>query len=346
MAGYSVMARHQRVQFPGAIYHTTVRGNARAMIFTDSRERQRLVDRLAERVETFSIRLYLFVLMPNHFHLVFETPRANLCRFMQSLLTAYATFFNLRHDRHGHVTEGRYGAKLVEGDDYLLKLTRYVHLNPVFTKQTENLPLKERVRILREYPWSSYPSYIGQREPLDFVDYAPMLAETGGRRREKSRQYRRFVEAGLARTDDEFHESLHESPRSIGSESFRAWIDELHLNLLQKQLNPQDITFRRMRGSVSAEEILAVVAEAFGIEHDDILRRQRNTAVRGVAAKLLCQYGEMTQRNVAGLLGLKRGAAVSYQIRTLKKKMSKDRKLSRLVVSLEKKMETMSSMTA
>ena len=77
------------------------------------------------RVEQFNIRLYLFVCMTNHFHLVIETPEANCSKFMQSLTTAYTVYYNLRHSRHGHVFDGRYKAKLVEGDDYLLALSRY-----------------------------------------------------------------------------------------------------------------------------------------------------------------------------------------------------------------------------
>ena len=89
-------------------------------------------------------------------HLVFETPQGNLSAFMQSLLTAYTVYFNQRHRRSGHVTDGRYGAKLVEGDEYLDALTRYIHLNPVRIKKLEKAPLRERLAALTAYPWSSY----------------------------------------------------------------------------------------------------------------------------------------------------------------------------------------------
>ena len=84
-------------------------------------DHERFLERLAERVEQYNIRLYLFVCMTNHFHLVFETPEANCSKFMQSLSTAYTVYYNLRHGRHGHLLDGRYKAKLVEGDDYLLR---------------------------------------------------------------------------------------------------------------------------------------------------------------------------------------------------------------------------------
>ena len=160
------MARHLRVEFPGAIYHVAVRmlGNWKKeenLLFEDDADRERFLDRLADRVEQYNIRLYLYCLLTNHIHLVFETPEGNCSKFMQSLSTAYTVYFNLRHDRHGHLLDGRYKAKLVDGDQYLLALSRYVHLNPVHVGGMKNKPMEEKIRHLRQYRWSSYPSYIG-----------------------------------------------------------------------------------------------------------------------------------------------------------------------------------------
>ena len=164
------MARPLRVEFPGAIYHVNVRmlGNWKReanLLFEDDADRLRFLGRLGERVEQFEVRLYLVTLMANHFHLVVETPAGNLGRFMQSLSTAYTVYFNRRHGRHGHLLDGRYKAKLVEGDDYLLALSRYVHLNPVHTVVMRQKSWEERIQHLRQYQWSSYPGYIGLRKP-------------------------------------------------------------------------------------------------------------------------------------------------------------------------------------
>jgi REP element-mobilizing transposase RayT len=147
------------------------------LLFEDDADRLRFLDRLGERVERFEIRLYLFTLMANYFHLVAETPTASLGRFMQSLSTAYTVYFNKRHRRHGHLLDGRYKAKLVEGDEYLLALTRYVHLNPVYTKVMVRRTLRERIEYLRRYRWSNYPGYIGRRKQFEFVDSGPVLAD-------------------------------------------------------------------------------------------------------------------------------------------------------------------------
>ena len=118
------MARPLRVQFPGAIYHVTSRmvGSWRQehkRLFVDAADYQRFLDRLADRVKPFQIRLCLYGLMANHYHLLFETPAGNVAAFLQSLATAYSVYFNLRHQGHGHLLHGRYKATVVEGDRYL-----------------------------------------------------------------------------------------------------------------------------------------------------------------------------------------------------------------------------------
>jgi REP element-mobilizing transposase RayT len=158
-------------------------GTDRTLLFQDDADRLRFSDRLADRVEQYHVRLYLFVLMTNHFHLVFETPEANCSKFMHSLSTAYTVYYNLRHSRHGHLLDGRYKAKLVEGDDYLLALSRYVHLNPVQVGTMKNRSIQEKIKALRSYQWSSYPSYIGESKAFDFVEYAPVRSEMDGKRR-------------------------------------------------------------------------------------------------------------------------------------------------------------------
>jgi putative transposase len=332
------MPRHLRVQFPGALYHVTARGNGRQRIFRDVRDRERFLARLGESVDTYGVRLYVFCLMVNHYHLVVETPQANLSRFMQSLETGYTVYFNLRHDSCGHLTQGRYGAKLVGGDSYLLRLARYVQLNPVFVGRTEHLPVEERIARLRRYRWSSYPSYVGESEPLDFVDYEPLLALVGGQKgKRRVAAYRRFVETGVAQADAEFSEALELSARSIGDEEFRAWVDERYDELLSGVARKEDVAFRRQCGYVSADRVLAMVGEAFSMDEAGLCRRRRGCPARAVASKMLCRYGGLTRRDAAGRLGLRSGQAVTWQISKLAALCSdpENRDLSCQVRSLE-----------
>jgi len=334
------MARHLRVEYAGAIYHATCRmlGESRGEIsrlFRDDRDRGRFLKQLAERVEWYGIRLYLFVLMTNHFHLVFETPSANCSAFMQSLCTAYTVYFNLRHGRHGHLLDGRFKAKLVQGDDYLLALSRYVHLNPVKVAGIRDKPIEERVHCLRAYRWSSLASYCRGHNALPFVTGAPLLSEMGGKRWQQRRQYRQFVESGLAKDDADFKAAMQASPRCIGGEAFRGWVDELYRNMVEKRRRPEDASLRRVLAPLAAETVLAEAARALGVEAGEFKRRRRNSALRGVAARLLVKYSGLTQREVAALLGVGTGAAVSTQIRKVQAWTSDDARLRSRILRAE-----------
>ena len=114
------MARPIRIQYPGAIYHVTSRGNERKDLFQDEADREMMRRKLAVSLTRYQVRLYAYVLMRNHLHLLVETPRANLSRFMQHFNTAYTVYYNRRHRRHGHLLEGRFRARLVEASSYLL----------------------------------------------------------------------------------------------------------------------------------------------------------------------------------------------------------------------------------
>ena len=338
------MARHLRIEFPGAIYHVTCRmiGDGRldrSRLFVDDKDRERFLDRLADRVEQYNIRLSLFACMTNHFHLVLETPEGNCSKFMQSLSTAYTVYYNLRHSRHGHLLDGRYKAKLVDGDDYLLALTRYVHLNPVQVGSAKRKPIEERIKSLQSYRWSSYQSYIGERKALEFVEYGPILAEMRGKRSQWSKRYREFVETGLAEDDVDFKVALKESPRSIGSDGFRARVDELYQALIEGRNSPEDISFRHITEPLPVETILATLAELFDEEVESFRQRRRNSPLRAVAARVLIRFGGQTQRQVAAHLAMGTGGAVSAQMRRLPDLLDEDQQLRGKVKALEKRLE-------
>ena len=336
-----IMARHLRVQFPGAIYHVTVRMLGswrvdRSLLFRDDRDRERVLSQLRERVEQFNIRLYQFCLMTNHFHLVLETPEANLSGFMHSLTTAYTIYYNLRHRRHGHLVDGRYKAKLVEGDKYLLALGRYVHLNPVYGGPIEKRPIGEKIHYLRQYAWSTYLSYVGKLKRLDFVEYEPILAQMHGKKSQWAKRYEQFVETALAGDDHKFGVAVRESPRSIGSDGFRAWVEELYQKLVEKHCRAEDVSFRRITERFNADAVLQVLAGVVGVEREAFQRRHRNSLLRAMAARFLCRYAGLTQREVAELLGVGTGSAISRQMRRLRERLPEDRQLRQHISKAEK----------
>ena len=337
------MARQLRVEYPGAIYHVTCRmvgswKTDKTALFKDDADYERFMERLSERVEQFNIRLYLFVCMTNHFHLVFETPDANCSKFMQSLSTAYTVYYNLRHDRHGHLFDGRYKAKLVEGDEYLLSLSRYVHLNPVKVSSHKHKPIEERIRILRSHRWSSYPSYIGKAKALDFVEYGPLLSEMHGKRGEWPKRYREFVESGLAESDEDFLVALKESPRSIGGDGFRAWVDKLYQDRVETHARPEDVSFRHISEPLPAEDVLSTLGEVFEVDIGEFKRRRHGSALRAVASKYLIRFAGMSQRDVADFLHVGSGSAVCNQLKSLDGKLKANRHLRKQVARVEKEL--------
>lgn len=150
------MARKLRIQFPGAIYHVMSRGDRREDIFRDDADRESFLQTMADACVKTGWHVHAFCLMPNHFHLVVETPQPNLVAGMKWFLGTYTTRFNRRHKLSGHVFAGRYKSQLVSGaGGYLRAVCDYVHLNPARAK------LVGAETALREYRWSSFPSYLG-----------------------------------------------------------------------------------------------------------------------------------------------------------------------------------------
>ena len=153
------MPRPNRVEYPGAFYHVYNRGNRKGKIFIEERDYKLFVGLLFALTRRCDIQLYAWCLMPNHFHLLLETPKGNLSQFMQRLLTAYSQVINFRYNFVGHVFQGRYKAKICQKDVYFLELIRYIHLNPIRVK-SRNLVSK-----LEHWPWSSHSQYITNRGP-------------------------------------------------------------------------------------------------------------------------------------------------------------------------------------
>ena len=156
------MARAWRIRYAGAKYHVTVRGNGRQTVFHDDDYYLRFIEQLSEALEKDQVVLYAFALMPNHFHLFIETPFGNVQRFMQRLNTSYSMYHRFKYRSPGHCFQGRYGAKVVRGDEYILALTRYIHLNPVKVGGFRGKTFEERRAELERFPWSSYRAYVGK----------------------------------------------------------------------------------------------------------------------------------------------------------------------------------------
>lgn len=155
------MARRRRLQYPGAFYHVYSRGNRKGPIFLDEADYRLFEEHLNETAERCQVLLVNWCLMPNHFHILVETPRANLADFMRCLLTRYAMLFNRRHNLVGHVFQSRYQANVCFRESYFHTLIGYIHLNPIRSKKGK----KPLVRRLEDWPWSSHRYYLSGGGP-------------------------------------------------------------------------------------------------------------------------------------------------------------------------------------
>ena len=329
------MARKLRVQFDGAIYHVTARGVEQRVIFDDDKDREHFIKRLGEAVEVTGVRLYLFCLMSNHFHFLIETPKGNLSTFMHKIQTAHTVYYNLRHDRAGHLLQGRFSVKLVQGDEYLYGLSRYIHLNPVYVGRNQKKPLKDRISILKGYKWSSYQGYSGICEKYDFVEENPILSMHTGVEREKRTAYRRFVESCVAKSDKEFKKVLEESEWGIGDEGVRGRIRDMHTEMVRHVRRAEDVALRRIDFDVKPEALMKIVADELGVEEESLKCRSYGNMSRAIAARMLIKYSGMNQRDVGGYLRIGTGAAVCQQLGVLRKYMESDKKLSGQVARIE-----------
>ncbi|MDC0267715.1 transposase [bacterium] len=311
----------------------------RSLLFRDDEDRIHFLNRLNLSVQNFGVRVYLYCLMGNHFHLLIETPRGNLSQFMHSLNTAYTIHYNLRHRRHGHLMDGRYKAQLVSGDKYLLKLSRYIHLNPVNISTWKKRPIKERVTQLRAFRWSSYRGYIGKRKQDPFVDMIPVLKMVSIFGKGETHGYREYVEYGLANSDAELEEVLKQPFKGIGGEDFRVEIERIRSRTIKKTRIKEDVSFRRVSKTMSSNVVLKTVAEFYGIKVGELKQQQRASILRPAAARMLIKFSGKTQREVAEILKLGTGSAVSAQIKKLNTLVIKKRKIKNEILKLEEEIQ-------
>jgi REP-associated tyrosine transposase len=182
------MARPLRIEYPGALYHVTSRGDRQEPIFDDDQDRTAFLNVLGDVVSRFRWQCHAYCLMGNHYHLMIETPQGNLTKGMRQLNGVFTQWSNRRHQRSGHLFQGRYKAILVDRDSYFLELARYIVLNPVRAAM---------VKHPQQWPWSSYGAMTGKFTAPPWLTTDVLLAEFGKNRLRAGRKYEQFVEEGI-----------------------------------------------------------------------------------------------------------------------------------------------------
>jgi len=272
------MARPLRIEFSGALYHLTARGNAQQDIYIDDDDRNDFLALLSKVCERYHWRCHAYCLMSNHYHLLIETKQPTLSKGMKYINGLYTQRFNKRHKRVGHVFQGRFKGILVERDAYLLELACYIVLNPVRAGM---------VRSVKDWPWSSYRATAGFKEPHSCLVTDWVLSGFGKQKKRAQESYRQFVREGKGQTSP--WESLT-NQIYLGSDKFvQKMQSKVHPNQSlndipkrQKQAPPTPLSYYQKKipnrnsamanAYLSGHYTLAQVGEYFGVSYATVSR--------------------------------------------------------------------------
>lgn len=324
------MARPLRIQYPGAVYHVTCRGNERKEIFRADRDREAFLNILFRSVNIYNIKIYGYILMDNHFHFLLETPLGNLGEVMRHFNITYTSYFNRRHKRVGHLYQGRYKSIVVDKGEYLSVLSRYIHLNPIRTKQMRGKTVKEKIGYLMDYKWSSLRGYIHKGKRDEGIEYETVLSEYGGDNDNGRGAYTRRIQVdiadGLEVKDKVIGQSI------LGGEKFIKWIKEKFLKGEKDRECPPLREIQRYRAK---EEILQAVEKETGKSFEEI--KGEGESIRQIAMDILYRVGGIKGVEIGRMFGVDY-STVSQGRKRLREKMQRDRKLRDLIERIERRM--------
>jgi REP element-mobilizing transposase RayT len=246
------MARPLRIEFPGAVYHVTSRGDRREPIFADDEDRERLLEVLGQAMERFDAQVLAYCLMGNHYHFVLHTRRANLSLLMRHVNGVYTQAFNRRHEKVGHLFQGRFKAILVDRDAYLLAVCRYVELNPV------------RARLVRQpdaWRWSSYRAHARLDGAPDWLDvdglHGYLLGREPGGAADHRRAARQYADLVTSGADERLWDHALRQQIYLGDEAF---VERMQTRIGEKQQSARDIPRAQRRKPVRLAQLLTQCA--------------------------------------------------------------------------------------
>ncbi len=302
------MARPLRIEYAGAFYHITSRGNERKDIFKNERDFERFLTYLETAVQRYKAVIHVYCLMSNHYHLLLETHRGNLSQIIRHINGAYTTYYNTKWQRAGHLFQGRYKAILVEADEYAGELSRYIHLNPVRAGITDRP---------EGYRWSSYQYYIGKNRIPKWLTVDYILSYFGRETTAAQKKYSEFVNPLI---DQEYNSPLKETVAStiLGGIEFVNEIKEKYL--IGKNID-RNLPALRELTKTSIKEIIREVEGV--LEKNEVLSKK--------ASIYLChRYSGRTLREIGRHFGIGE-SAVSQTSKRFSMLLDRDKKLNKKI---------------
>ena len=343
------MARPLRIDLKGGVYHVMSRGIDRRVIFKEDRDRLHFLDILMSAQGRFRLRIYAYVLMDNHFHLIVCTPDANLSRAMQWIKVSYSMWFNAKYSRVGPLFQGRFRSELVDSSEsWLVELSLYVHLNPVRVKSLRLDKRKKKVEgkgwirptpeeaqqrldVLRNYRWSSYPYYVGfHRNVPDWLNLSEVLGRVSGRGQRA--EYLRLTEARIAHGHEERFQNQVKNRLAIGCSDFLERVKDL-CDPVDRDVAGQT----ELRKRVSWDQLISEVESICGKNWADLQKR-------GEWGRFLVYWGAqkyagMTLKDISCKCGYRDYGAVSMGLHRFKSRSEKDAAIRTSMEDLDKKLK-------
>jgi putative transposase len=304
------MSRPLRIQYPDAWYHVMNRGRRGDAIFTDAKDYVAFIALLKEIVDDYNVKVAAYCLMPNHYHLLVQTPDSNISRAMRHLNGVYTQRYNRIHQCDGQLFRGRYKAILVEADTYLLELLRYIHRNPLEAGVVDTL---------HKYHWSSHKGYVSKANKWEWLYKRFALSLFSKDYTESITLYKQFVSHQVP---DEITTILggRKLPPVVGTAKF---IDKVK-NLFFSDRSHEEIP----EGKILApdpERILGAVAKLYNVGMDDLVRSRRGyfNEPRNVAIYLMRRLRGDTLKEVGEVFGINKNSTVSSSVHRVKYEMSR-----------------------
>ena len=308
------MARLWRIQYKDAIYHVMARGVAQGMIFLTDDDYHRFLECIERAVEKFHLEIFAFVLMGNHYHLFLRTPEGNLSRAMQWLQTSYTVYYNLKHNRCGHLFQGRYKSILVGEESYWQRLSFYIHLNPIRAGI---------VKDINEYKWSSYHDYSRMKKMHKWVLCEEVLRGFGKDKKEQNVKYQQLtmeISGQEKKILSEIQYGL-----VLGSEDFVEWVQREFAN--QKVVDEQlPYNKKRLRGDKLKDRVLDELIKEFNIESSKLVEKRRgeSNSPMDVGMYVLNRYSGLFNREIGKVFEVSATAVGKATIR-VEKMMKEDK---------------------
>lgn len=314
------MARPLRLEYPGAWYHVMNRGAGRRAIFKTDQHRRLFLALLGDIFDTYYVQTHAYCLMGNHYHLLLHTPAANLGRALRHLNGVYTQRYNRAQHTDGPLFRGRYKAVLIDADNYLLQVSRYIHRNPVEAGM---------VKRATDHRWSSYRAYLKRTAAPPWLHTSRVLAVVG--QREARARYQAYVEQGIDEELRAFYTQKRMAP-ILGSGAFRKRLARRRKPAADTKEVP---TVRRLRPQPTLKRISRAVASAFGVAERTLYApapgRGKGNLPRAVAMALARSPGGYDLKAIAQEFGVAHYSSVSVAISRLRTGMQKDAALEKKV---------------